>query len=304
MILIDAGPHEWIIGKERFTLHGAIDDATGKIPALFFAKNECLEAYFEIIRRIITTYGIPLSFYADRHTIFLSPKYAKLTIEEELAGKQVNDTQFGRALKELGITLIAAKSPQAKGRIERLWETLQSRLPVEFKLAGINSLEAANNFLQSFIEIYNQKFAALPENSEPAYRKLPESINLDYILCVKEPRTVLNGSVFSLNKEYYQIVKNGKIMPVIPKAKVIILSSPKIGVTAEYSGSVYETIKLPEPPKKIAPAKITAQPKPRSHKPSPDHYWKNCNRKTSKSFIDESDREIIEALFSSRLAWR
>ncbi|MGI6485669.1 MAG: hypothetical protein ACOX15_04985 [Tepidanaerobacteraceae bacterium] len=99
---IDASPFPWIIGGERFSLHGAIDDATGKILALFFAKNECLEGYFQIIRQIINLYGIPMSIYCDCHTIFLSPNYGKLTIDEQLQGKQVNLTQFGKAMSELG----------------------------------------------------------------------------------------------------------------------------------------------------------------------------------------------------------
>jgi hypothetical protein len=165
-------------------------------------------------------------------------------------------------------------------------------------------MEAANHFLQTFIKLYNQRFAVSPENSESAYRELPDSINLDHILCVKESRTVLNGSVFSLDQECYQIVKKGKIMPVIPKAKITILTGSKIGVMAEYSGSVYETIKLPERPKKTAIVKTATKPKSKAHKPSPDHYWKNCSLKTSKPFVEESDREIIEALYSSRLAWR
>jgi len=302
MVQIDASPYEWIIGGERYSLHGAVDDATGKILALFFTKNECLNGYFEVLRQILVTYGIPLSIYADRHTIFLSPKHGKLSLEEELAGKKVNDTQFGRALKELGITLIPAKSAQAKGRIERLWETLQSRLPVEFKVAGIDSFEAANAFLQKFMDIYNEKFAVLPENPESAYRELPDSINLDYILCMKETRIADNGSGFSFTKDYYQIIKNGKVAPIIPKAKVTVLSGPKIGVMVEYSGSVYKTMKLAERPKKTK--KTDSRPKSKSHKPSKDHIWRRPFNKKGNSFYEESDREIIKALYESRTAWR
>ena len=304
LIQIDASPHEWIIGGEKFTLHGAIDDATGKIVALFFTKNECLEAYFEIIRQIIIIYGIPIAIYADRHTIFLSPKYGKLTIEEELAGKTVNDTQFGRALKELGINLIAAKSPQAKGRIERLWETLQSRLPVEFKIAGIDSLEAANVFLQNYMGVYNLKFAVAPEESEPTFRTLPENMNLDHILCLKHTRQVDHGSVFSFNGELFQLVKKGRTIPVIPKAKVTVLVSSKIGVLAQYSGSVYHTFKVVERSKKSTPVKSDSPSIPKGHKPSSDHYWRQYDRKSPNTFLEETDREILDALFNSSCAWR
>ena len=116
------------------------------------------------MEQIITQYGLPVSIYCDRHTIFISPKDGKLSIEEQLQGKQENLTQFGRAMEELGINVIPANSPQAKGRIERLWETLQSRLPVEFKIAGINTMEAANAFLSQFMERHNNRFAVQPEN--------------------------------------------------------------------------------------------------------------------------------------------
>ena len=220
--------YEWIIDGERFTLHGAIDDATGEVLALFFAKNECLDAYFEVLWQILVNYGIPLSVYVDKHTIFLSPKFGKLSVEDELAGKRVNDTQFGRALKELGITLIPANSPQAKGRIERLWGTLQSRLPVEFKLAGIKSIEAANAFLQKFMEVYNQKFAVSPANRESAFRELPKAVNLDHILCLKEFRKGDNSSGFSYGGEYYQLIRNGKVASIIPKANIVVLQALRL----------------------------------------------------------------------------
>jgi len=99
-VQIDASPHSWIIGGDVFSLHGAIDDATGKILALFFAKNECLEGYFQTMRQVINHHGIPMSLYCDRHTIFVSPNGSKLTIDEQLQGKQVKLTQFGRAMDE------------------------------------------------------------------------------------------------------------------------------------------------------------------------------------------------------------
>ncbi|MGI6619355.1 MAG: hypothetical protein ACOX3Z_06380 [Bacillota bacterium] len=118
---------------------------------------------------MITHYGIPRALYTDGHTIFFSPKKDKLTIEEELEGKQVALTQFGRVIDELGITHVHARSPQAKGRIERLWETLQSRLRVEMRLAGITTIEEANAFLPGFIERFNARFAVGPQDPEPAF---------------------------------------------------------------------------------------------------------------------------------------
>ena len=105
-------------------------------------------------------FGVPQSVYSDKHTIFRSPKTGKLTVEEEIQGKSVNSTQFGRAMHELGVDIIYANSPEAKGRVERMWQTLQSRLPVEFAKRGITTVSAANKFLQEeYIDMFNALFA-------------------------------------------------------------------------------------------------------------------------------------------------
>lgn len=130
MIQVDATPYEWFGGNVKYALHGAIDDATGEIVGLYMTQNECLFGYFEMMRQCCLDFGVPQSVYSDRHTIFLSPKACKLSVEEMINGKTVNLTQFGRAMHELGVDMIYAHSPQAKGRVERLWSTLQSRLPI------------------------------------------------------------------------------------------------------------------------------------------------------------------------------
>jgi hypothetical protein len=128
------------------TLHGTVDDATDKILGPYLVQKECLQGYFEVVRQMLGNHGIPASIYSDRHSIFHSPKTAHVSFEEQLAGKEAPKTQFERAMDELGIALIPARSPQAKGCIERLWDTLQSRLPVELKIAGIADLHGANQF--------------------------------------------------------------------------------------------------------------------------------------------------------------
>jgi hypothetical protein len=307
LVQIDASPHEWIIGGELFTLHGAIDDATGEILALFFTPNECMEGYFEIIRQIVKNYGIPMSLYCDRHTIFVSPNDGKLSIEDQLKGKTVNLTQFGRAMEELGITIIKANSPQAKGRIEKLWDTLQSRLPVEFKIRGIDTMEAANAFLSQFIVAYNEKFGVEPENPEPAFRPLEPGIELDHILCIKEERTIIEDSAFSYKGKYYQLVRNGRKAAAMPKAKLTVLSSSKIGVKALYAGVVYDTLVLEERPKKKALKSSKKQPQKRTPvKPTADHPWRQMPQKRPNFAYEETDREIIEMLnqlFNSTRAW-
>ncbi len=308
LVIADASPHRWFFDDREFSLHGAVDDATGEILALFFTPNECMEGYFEVVRDIVTCHGVPLALYVDRHTIFRSPNADKLTIEDELAGKKVKDTQFGRAMRELGINLIYARTPQAKGRIERLWNTLQSRLPVELNIAGIKNIEDANAFLKTFIKKYNEKFAVEPKEATIAFRPLDENLNLDYILCTKEVRKADNGSAFSYKGNFYRIIRNGKIMPVIPKAKITVLNSSKIGIMAAYSGGTFGVEKLKEKPiKQSKPKEKPLLTKPVPFVPSAEHPWRSnaASRNVPTGlFLEESDREILDALFSSRLAWR
>ncbi|NMA85468.1 MAG: ISNCY family transposase [Epulopiscium sp.] len=307
LVQIDASPHEWIIGENSFDLHGAIDDATGEILALHFTPNECMEGYFNIVNQIITNHGIPTSLYCDRHTIFVSPNESKLSIEDQLKGKTVNLTQFGKAMDELGIHIIKAGSPQAKGRIERLWGTLQSRLPVEFKIRGITTMEAANAFLADFIEKYNNKFGVEPEDPISAFRCLDSNINLDHILCIKDERTIIEGSAFSYNGQYYQLTLNGKKATTMPKAKLTVLTSSKIGVKAVYSDVVYDTKTLDERPKK-AVANLTEKNKKQNNKakPSSNHPWRQQIKKTPILPHEETDTEILrmlDDLFNSTRAW-
>ncbi len=149
LLQVDGTPYAWFHGdRKRYCLHGGIDDATGQVTSLYMEKNECLYGYFNMFRRTIDNYGIPASIYADRHTIFRSPNKDKSEIDPSI---KVNDTQLGMAMKDLGVEIIAARSPQAKGRIERLWGTLQSRLPVEFAMRGITEISEANEFLKTYI---------------------------------------------------------------------------------------------------------------------------------------------------------
>ena len=264
------------------------------------------QGYFEIIRQIVSNHGVPMSLYCDRHSIFVSPKDGKLSIDEQLEGKYVKLTQFGRAMEELGINIIKAFSPQAKGRIEKLWNTLQSRLPVEFDIRGIDTIEAANDFLAKFTTFYNEKFGVEPENPLPAFRPLDPGIELDYVLCVKEKRTVIEDGAFSYKGKYYQLVTDGK-REIMPKAKIMVLKSSRIGVKALYDGVVYDTLVLEERPKKKALKCSKQQSLKRSPvKPAADHPWRNVTKKKPIFVYEESDREILEMLnqlFNSTRAW-
>lgn len=146
---------------------GAIDDATSKVPKAFFEQNETSFAYFRLFSSVFKQKGLPQSVYADRHSIFWTER--EPTTEEQLAGNQPR-TQVGRALEELGVTLIPAGSPQAKGRIERLWGTFQDRLVSELRLAGAKTKEQAQAVLERLLPHYNRKFAKAAAQAKPAWR--------------------------------------------------------------------------------------------------------------------------------------
>lgn len=252
---MDASPFDWLSSGENFSLHGGIDDATGKVTALYLTKHECLQGYFETVRFMVLNHGIPISIYSDRHSIFQSPLTDKLSIEDHLAGKRVNPTQFGRAMNELGVTIIPARSAQAKGRIERLWETLQSRLPVEFKRHRIKTLDEANEFLTTYVQKFNDRFAVEPENAESAFRPIPFNLCIDSVLCIVQRRSYDSGGVFSFYSKQFKILQT-KELPALPKkARVDVLISPHFGLKVSYKGAVYDTIPYlkPKRQKTVAP---------------------------------------------------
>jgi len=293
LIQIDATPFEWFGDDQAYALHGAIDDATGKIVGLYITKHECLQGYFEIIRQMLINQGIPVSIYSDRHSIFLSTKKGKLTIEEELAGKVCNDTQFGRAMKELGITMIYARSAPAKGRVERLWGTLQSRLPVEFQIAGVKNIDEANKFLKGYINEFNQLFAVEPQNTESAFRPL-SAIDINSILCVKQKRKVDAGGVFSFYGKCFKVTTEENLPPIPTHSQITIFVSSITGVGVEYNGKIYGTVPFIKP-KKASPI-IQKQRKSTAHTPPDTHYYKYGQHLFPKLTFEESDREILEML--------
>jgi hypothetical protein len=188
LLQIDGSPFAWLEQRgPKACLIGAIDDATGKVLFLHFRPTEDQIGYLLLLRTIAQQYGLPMSIYHDRHTILRSPKQA--TLEEQLAGEPPM-SQLQRVMAELGIESIAAYSPQAKGRIERLWSTLQDRLTKELRLAGSHSLAEANAFLPAFIATYNARFAQPPADPQSAWVPLPADLDLPYYFAVRDTRTV------------------------------------------------------------------------------------------------------------------
>ena len=238
MLQADGTPFDWFGNGQRYSLHGFIDDATGKITGLYMCKNECLLGYLEVLRQTLENYGIPISLYPDKYSVFFPPKKVDdhITLEEQLNGREKGVTQFGRIVEELGIEMFPASSPQAKGRIERLWETLQSRLVTEFRINHITNIEEANTFLIQYIKKYNSKFAVEATSKKVVFLKLPKKYNLDELLCVRFERTINNAGVFSISNSKFQIMD--RYLP--PKTKVQIYLSQKVGMVVKANNKTYD----------------------------------------------------------------
>lgn len=256
LLQIDATPYEWFGGNMKYSLHGAIDDATGQVVGLFLTQNECLYGYLEVMRQCCLDFGIPQSVYSDNHTIFRSPKTGRLTVDELIAGKTVHLTQFGRSMHELGIDLIFAKTPQAKGRIERLWGTLQSRLPIEFAKRGIKTLSEANRFLEEeYRNQFNERFSVIAEEA-PIFVPVKNGMDIDSILCVKHTRKTDAAGTFSFKNRCFQILDRG--FPIVSaRREITVLLNPRFGIRVEYQGRVYDTIRYLKPQNKNGSTKIS-----------------------------------------------
>lgn len=186
LVQMDASCHDWFMDGRYQSIHGGIDDATHKITGLYMCLNECRLGYNEVLRQTWTRYGVPAAFYIDRHSSFVSTKRKKgRTFTQRLELSKNESTHFNDLCRDLNIEVILALSAQGKGRIERLWQTLQGKLPFIFRYLHIDSISAANEFLRSWVDSFNKKFEIAARESLKAWRPLPSGFDLDYRLSVK-----------------------------------------------------------------------------------------------------------------------
>jgi transposase len=203
MLQVDGSPHDWLQGRgPPLCLIGAIDDATGKVMGALFVRAESSWAYFKLFSEIFREHGLPQSIYTDCHSVFWTDR--EPTLEEQLINKKPT-TEVGRGLEQLGVTLILAHSPQAKGRIERLWNTFQDRLVSELRLAKAKTVEQATVVLDRYLPVHNRKFAK-PAKAEPAWRKV-SALQIERALCFKQQRTVAKDNTVSFEGTVFQIPK-------------------------------------------------------------------------------------------------
>ena len=201
MIQMDASVHLWF-GAIKAYLHIAVDDATGEIVGAYFDMEETLNGYYNVFKQILMGYGIPYMFFTDRRTVFEYKLKKSSKLDEDTF------TQFGYACKQLGVQVKTSSVPEAKGRVERMFETLQGRLPTLLRLAGITTIEQANVFLNSYIKKYNAQFA-LDHNIIPSvFEKQPDEEKINLTLAVLTKRKVDNGHSVRFNKKYFRTVNS------------------------------------------------------------------------------------------------
>jgi transposase len=271
LLQMDATPHEWIPG-EIWHLHLAIDDATGRVVGAYFDTQETLKGYYRVFHQILTTYGIPYKFFTDRRTVFTYKKKNSPSLDEDTY------TQFAYACKQLGVELESSSVPQAKGRVERLNQTLQSRLPIELRLAGISTIDAANEFLHSYIKEFNEKFSLPLHGIKSVFEMQPDNEKINLILAVLCERTVDAGHCLRHAKKYYRMLDAQGL-------QVHYRQGTKVMFIQAYDGNMYCCVNdkdiyvLEEIPEHEAKSKdLDADyipPKPRKrYIPPMDHPWR------------------------------
>ncbi len=290
LLQVDGSQHDWLEGRgPELCLIAAVDDATGEIPWALFRLEEDAAGYFLLLQHLSHTHGLPLAIYADRHTIFQTPR--KASIAEELAGNAPR-SQFARLLDQLAVQLIPAYSPQAKGRIERLFGTLQDRLVKALRQAGASCLEDANLALQPFLPAFNARFAVPASQAGSAFRPWPSDLRPGDVFCFKHQRLVAKDNTISFNGHRLPIspartrssyahcrvevrqLMNGQLLVCyqgkpLARFSPLLPGPPRVGKFTPASSSII-------PPKHPAPLPASQPRLPlRPPKPPPDHPWRH-----------------------------
>jgi hypothetical protein len=276
MIQMDGSHHDWFEGRgPECVLMGYIDDATGRPFARFYPYEGTLPA-MDSFKRYIEKYGMPVSIYLDKHPTYKSTK--KQTIEDELNNTEPL-SQFSRAVNELGVDVIYADSPQAKGRIERLFNTFQNRLIKEMRLKGIKSTEEGNRFLKHYLPAYAKRFAVVPANDTDLHRPVAERTDIDAVFCIKTIRVLRNDFTVAYNGKLYQIEDN--------------VNAEKVTVEERANGSIHISYRNTALKSKEITARPKKQPKTpeESYIPPQNHSWRRFRLPGSPRF--EVKEEVL-----------
>jgi transposase len=263
MVQMDGSHHAWFEDRgDPCVLMGYIDDATGDPFGRFYDYEGTMPA-MDSFKRYIRKHGLPLKVYLDGHSTYKST--AKPTIEEQLEGREPL-SEFERALKELGVEVSHAHSPQAKGRIERLFRTFQDRVIKEMRLKGIRTIEEGNKFLEVYLPLYKKRFSVRPRKKEDLHRALPRGIDLDAILCIKTERTLRNDFTVAHNHKLYQIEEATKA------SKVIVQDRMDGSMRITYQGQALKFKEIKERPTRDK--QLVVRKRRKAYIPPADHPWR------------------------------
>ena len=280
LLQLDGSPHAWLESRgPQLTLLLAIDDATGTVPYALFRAQEDTHGYFELLKFIINQYGIPLGVYTDRDSIFRVERSPSNGTKDTIPL-----TQFGRALRELGITHVVAHSPEAKGRVERANGTFQDRLVAELRLSGASTITEANSVLWDFLPRFNQRFGVPAAQPGRAYRPLNPELNLEGILCFKERRRVGRDNTVQYRQRTLQLFPDADKMSYAG-AQVEIQERLDGSILACYQGKILTP--QDAPPLAVAlraqandiPSYPALWKEPPPPKPPKVRRWRKRNRK-------------------------
>ncbi len=279
LVLLDATVHAWN-GKEKWYLHLAIDDATGHILGGHFDKEETLNGYYHVLKQILVNHGIPMEFLTDRRTVFIYQR------KDLRSFRQDTYTQFGFACKQLGIKISSTSVAQAKGRIERMNGTLQSRLPIDMKLNGVKTMDEANKFLQKYIHKINEKFGHKINKTRNVFEPIKDKERINLTLSEITKRKVDNGHAIKVNNKYLIATHKYKQVYLYPGTQVLFV---KTFNDKEFIVSKDVWYPVKEIPKyksnfKVIDSDLFHGRHNHTYSPSPDHVWRQdsfikfCNK--------------------------
>jgi transposase len=265
MVQMDGSHHDWFEGRGLCcVLMGYIDDATGKVFGRFYEYEGTIPA-MDSFKQYIQKHGLPMSVYLDRHTTYKSTAKGSL---EDVLNEEIPLSEFERALKELGVGVIHAHSPQAKGRVERLFGTLQDRLVKEMRLRGIRTIEEGNRFLKQYLPLYNRRFSVPAREGNNLHRSFPKGLNLDAILCIKTERTLRNDFTIAHHKKLYQIEDRTRA------SKVMVHEQINGSMRITYRDRALRFNEITTRPIKEEKAPVMERIR-KPCPPSPNHPWRN-----------------------------
>jgi transposase len=297
LLQMDASEYVWF-GSLVTHLHASIDDALGTLTGAFLAEQEILDGYYHVLAQTLLSYGIPYGLLTDRRTVFEYKRLKDKRIEKD------SFTQFSYACSQLGIEINTTSVPQAKGRIERLFNTLQSRLPVEMRLAGVTSIEEANEFLKSYIKVFNDRFALKNDTIKSVFEKQPDPDTVNLTLAVLAKRKIDSGHSIRFEKKYY-ITHNPNNKPCFfPKGtEVTVIKALDGRLFASVNDKVYALSEVPKR-RQTSPAfdsgVVVNKKIKQLYVPPMSHPWRTSNidtyfTKTNKDYA----QSFIDAAYSN-----